>query len=285
MNTKPSIVTSAADGYGKPLSIRSMDNSHRSQREQKESFVLSNHLSISHSLSLVAAGFAAISLVSSGFIAHGAAAYSVTGLGFLSGDNLSIASAINDNGQVVGVSVNSSSSGCNAFLYNNGTMTELGTLGGSASYARAINDNGQIVGYSTTSSGDKHAFQYSNGTMTDLDILGGSASYASAINDNGQVVGISMTITGAYHAFLYNGSTMQDLNSLISPGSGWILNTAYSINNLGDIVGAGTYNNNYEAFLLVPAVPVPDTLSLIGIGSLVLISGMALRRRLATTKI
>ena len=81
--------------------------------------------------------------------------------------------------------------------------------------------------------------------MTDLDTLGGSASYASAINDNGQVVGISMTITGAYHAFLYNGSTMQDLNSLISPGSGWILNTAYSINNLGDIVGAGTYNNNY----------------------------------------
>ena len=58
MNSKSSIVTSAADGCGKPSSIRSMDISHRSNMEQKESFMLSNRSLVSHGCSLIAATFA-----------------------------------------------------------------------------------------------------------------------------------------------------------------------------------------------------------------------------------
>ena len=37
-----------------------------------------------------------------------------------------------------------------AWLYRNGSVTDLGTLGGSASGTNAINNSGQIVGWSYT---------------------------------------------------------------------------------------------------------------------------------------
>ena len=45
---------------------------------------------------------------------------------------------INDSGQVVGYSTNADGHE-RAFLYSNGTMIDLGTLGGLSSQARAIN--------------------------------------------------------------------------------------------------------------------------------------------------
>ncbi len=58
-NGKTNIVTSAADGCGKPSSIRSMDNSHCSNMEQKkEPFMLSNRSSVSHGCSIAAAAIA-----------------------------------------------------------------------------------------------------------------------------------------------------------------------------------------------------------------------------------
>ncbi len=60
MNFKTSIVTSAADGCGKPSSIRTMDNSHRSIMARKESFMFFNRRSISRSCSFAAAALAAM---------------------------------------------------------------------------------------------------------------------------------------------------------------------------------------------------------------------------------
>ena len=51
---------------------------------------------------------------------------------------------------------------------------------------------------------------------------------------------------------------MLDLNTLIAPGSGWILTEARDINDRGQIVGYGQTTQGTRAFLLTP-VPEPAT--------------------------
>ena len=103
--------------------------------------------------------------------------------------------AINDRGQVVGVSVNALSQ-ARGFLWTADTgMIDLGTLGGltsSANALRPINNRGEVTGFSTTAS-SAHAFIWTdqNG-MIDLGALGADgSSHAGGINELGQVVGAS----------------------------------------------------------------------------------------------
>jgi probable HAF family extracellular repeat protein len=80
------------------------------------------------------------------------ALYAVTDLGTLS------ASDLNNAGQVVGQA--GTTDGFNhAFLWDNGTMIDLGTLGGTNSGAYGINDLGQVVGAATLpAEASLHAF-------------------------------------------------------------------------------------------------------------------------------
>ena len=126
----------------------------------------------------------------------------------------SVAYGINDSGQVVGSSYNSSGYQ-DAFLYSGGVMTDLGTLDGVYSTALGINDSAQVVGNSYYSSGPEHehAFLYSGGVMTDLNSLlpansGWTLTSANAVNDNGQIVG-SGQIDGQTHAYLMNVNLSQ----------------------------------------------------------------------------
>jgi len=156
--------------------------------------------------------------------------------------------AINNLGQITG-EWSTLGNVTHAFLHANGTMTDLGTLGGDYSEGHSINSSGQVVGRSTLASGDTHAFLYSGGTMTDLGVFGGTFSSAEAINDRGQIVGT------AARAFLYEQGVMKDLNTLADVESSTFsyLYTAQAINGTGAIVGTGFLKTGAaHGYLLTP---------------------------------
>ena len=94
----------------------------------------------------------------------------VTDLGLLRGYGATQATAANSSGVVIGQAYDHGSSlnpASAAFIYQNGQMTNIGTLGGSNTLATAINSSGEVVGNS-----NDHAFVYQNGHMTDLGTFG-----------------------------------------------------------------------------------------------------------------
>lgn len=217
-----------------------------------------------------------------------------TSLPMLNSSALNDPKAINASDQIVGeATMNVNDSGYHAFLYSGGVEHDLGTLGGRASGAEAINNQGTVVGWAMVAStqphydGAIHAFMY-NGTMHDLGpVLGTAYSHAYGINATGAIVG---DMSSGYYgpdtrAFLLEGGKVTDLNSLLPTNSPWYLTTALAINDVGQILGIGTYNGVESAFLLTPStlgdppsvqfVPEPSTLAFFGLA----IAGLALHRR------
>jgi probable HAF family extracellular repeat protein len=162
--------------------------------------------------------------------------YSITDLGTLGG-TMSTACGINDRGQVTGKSDNTTDQ-LHAFLWQDGTMTDLGTLPARAfSEARSINNRGQVVGDSSPGAGPPfEAALWENGGVTDLGALpGGTRSFAIGTNHRGQVVGGARTAANLLvHAFLWQDGEMQDLGVLQSSDKQSI---ARAINNRDQIVG------------------------------------------------
>jgi probable HAF family extracellular repeat protein len=180
----------------------------------------------------------------------------MTDLGTLPGGSYSGATGINDHGQVVGFS-DSATNGPHAFLFANGVMTDLGTLGGNSSGAAGINDAGQIVGSSTPLPDlPSLAFLYRNGTMTSLGTLPSGKvpfSSASAINNHGEIAGTSSIISEASHAFVRRKGVMVDLGTL--PGGTY--SSASAINDKGQVVGTSdtATPQRPRAFLCSPESP------------------------------
>ena len=190
----------------------------------------------------------------------------ITDLGTLGG-YLSVAQAINDKGQVVGLALNDvpdpiSTLGLylatqmRAFLWEKGAMRDLGTLGGPDAWAYLLNQGGQAAGISFTNSVINQAtglpttdpFLWDRGKLQDLGTLGGVYGFANGLNSRGQVVGQS-DLAGdlTFHPFSWTKSGgMQDLGTL-----GGNNGQANGLNYAGEIVGKAVLpgSQTHDAFL------------------------------------
>jgi probable HAF family extracellular repeat protein len=170
------------------------------------------------------------------------------------GGTCGYANALNERGQVVGISSLPGNLTFHPFFWDRGVLKDLGTFGGSTGQATWISDAGDVVGAADFPGDQVHdGFIWKHGVMTDLGNLG-QTSFAYAINSNGQVVGHSLINDGTFRAFLWeNGGPMIDLNTLIPPGSGVTLTEAIYINDRAEIAGIGLLlNGDVHAYLLIP---------------------------------
>jgi len=163
-------------------------------------------------------------------------------LGTLGGPD-TLAVFVNARGQVSGGSYTNSTPSppfglatIDPFLWENGRMIDVGTLGGNFGFTFAPpNNRGQLAGFSNLA-GDaaSHPFFWDRATLTDLGTLGGTNGAANALNDAGEVVGqADLSNDEASHAFLWKNGTMKDLGAL----PGWPCSSAVAINSSSQIVG------------------------------------------------
>jgi len=157
-------------------------------------------------------------------------------LGTIVGGTQSAANDINNNGMIVGWSLNSAGDTRAIRWAPDGKKRSLGTLGGRNSEATAINDFGVIVGWSETLSGQRHAFKWENSVMTDLGTMGGAWSGAYDINRGGAIVGYSEVPSGERHAFKWKTGVFKDLGTRSGSYEGQF-SIATAVNTKGQIVG------------------------------------------------
>jgi probable HAF family extracellular repeat protein len=181
----------------------------------------------------------------------------------LPGDATSAATAINDKGQVVGISgacgiAVGDVSAAHAVIWENGVPTRIGDLGGHTwNTPTAINNDGTVVGFSLPADHEGtrfyRAFVWTKeaGTRMLDQIEGDVRSAALGINDNGQIVGFSRTAGAVLRAVIWENAdaTIQNLNDLVSSGSPYLL-IAGDLNNSGRIAG---YTGDGFGFLATPS--------------------------------
>jgi probable HAF family extracellular repeat protein len=184
------------------------------------------------------------------------------------GDPDSAATAINDKGQVVGISGLCSNavggaSAVHALLWENGKPIDLGNVGGHAwNTPFAINNHGQIVGFGNIS-GDENAAENPvafiwtpTNKMREIPPYGNDTNNAAFdINEKGQVVGNSFNVnTGIFRATLWQDNRLYDLNTLVIQPTSLYLTLAQGINDAGEITGTASDTSTGETvgFLAVP---------------------------------
>jgi probable HAF family extracellular repeat protein len=135
---------------------------------------------------------------------------------------------------------------CVPFLWRDGHMSALPTLGGNNGQASAINNRGEAVGFAedgavdstcpagTTNNRIALSALWENGKAQVLPLVGSDVDgFAFGINDRGQAVGYSGNCTTATHAVMWQDKTAFVLQDLGGAGS----NFAYVISNRGQIAG------------------------------------------------
>ena len=142
-------------------------------------------------------------------------------------------------------------------------MIDLGTLGGDNSEALAINERGWVMGRSDYSpdSPNHHAVLWRDGTKTDLGVVAPCLnSTATAANSLGDVVADLGYCTDDpsdldfNSAFMWRpGREIVDLNRLVVPASNMHIESAFGINDKGEIAANALLpTGELHAILLVP---------------------------------
>src|SRR5215813_2434341 len=192
-------------------------------------------------------------------------------LPLITGDSSGAATAINDNGQIVGISgicdqAEGRHTAKHAVIWENGGVTDIGNLGAEWwNTPTAINQHGDVVGFAgdpANVDGPLTAFIWTedNGIKA-LKPLRGRVpehvdSEAYGINEARQVVGVSCDADGNCHAVIWDhGVYPTDLNDLKGTYSGFLA-SAKDINNKGEITGRAVATTGaLIAYLAVPLSP------------------------------
>lgn len=169
----------------------------------------------------------------------------------------SSACGVNSAGQLAGTFTTNGAE--HAFrLDANGSLTDIGTLGGLTSSACALDGDGRVGGQSATGT-STHAFLFAT-AISDIDAFNSSVSRVAAIA-NGVAVGtFNSAASGGSRAFVYadaGGAT--DLNTRIPADSGWVLTSAAAVSSTGQIAGQGLLNGSPRAFRLTIGAPADTT--------------------------
>jgi probable HAF family extracellular repeat protein len=190
------------------------------------------------------------------------------------GDTVANAFTINDHGEAVGNSGLCSTTGLPPFAINfstashavlwesDGSVHDLGSLGGAFNGASSINNRGEGVGTAQSpKDGTNHAFLWTRQTgMLDYGAFPGAAATVVGCchtnNDRGEIVGFSVEPANPYggRALIWQGTEPKDLNDFVrDPGPFVQLTGAFSINDAGEIVCQGVINTGeVHACLAVP---------------------------------
>ncbi len=185
----------------------------------------------------------------------------------LTGDSTSAATAINDKGQVVGISGDcgtavGGTSAREAVMWEDGKIRALGNLGGVAwNTPMAVNERGDVVGFSNVSAASGatpnwRAFLWTKERgIQDLRALEGyPLSQALGINEKRQIVGTSCTADlSACRAVTWIHGDIIDLNEL-APGYAVVLYAANDINDAGEIAGQA-FTQGAERYSAIHAIP------------------------------
>jgi probable HAF family extracellular repeat protein len=168
--------------------------------------------------------------------------WEITDIGTLGGEKVSVV-ALNDGGDVIGMSELQDGASNRAFVYKNGRMTDLGTLGGNWSTGAAINRAGHIVGTSAMADGSQRAFLYKGGKMEVL-ALPSTNIYLSrgvSINDSGDILveyADNRSSPPYYCAYVPGCGLLIRKNESINLGNEFY--QVIDMNNAGQVVGTTT---------------------------------------------
>jgi probable HAF family extracellular repeat protein len=131
--------------------------------------------------------------------------YALTLLGTLGGDE-SLANDINESGQVVGTA-QAADGTWHAFLWEDGTMRDLGSGGFDRNSAYAINDHGTVVGTAGpqldgcfAGGCETQLWMWSDGEMRAISIEGVTLERFTDVNNRGQVTGYT---SAGYYRWTY----------------------------------------------------------------------------------